>query len=56
MSTKNQKIKCTVNSCKYNDTSNKLCSLDKISISCTCNSNNCKSYKETICGSFETNK
>jgi len=56
MSNKNQTIKCDVNSCKFNDKKNKLCSLDKISISCTCDNDNCHRWEETICGSFETNE
>jgi len=53
MKKKNQKIKCEVDSCKYND-SCKNCSLDEIKVSCNCGNPNCKD--ETICDSFEENK
>lgn len=48
-----QTIKCEVESCKYNDDSNYLCTLDEIDVSCTCNKNNCNNKKETICNSFK---
>lgn len=53
MKKKNQKIKCEVDSCKYND-SCKNCSLDEIKVSCNCGNPNCKD--ETICDSFEEQK
>ena len=49
----NQKIKCDVESCKYNDCGKKLCCLDKINVSCTCDCDSCNSKIETICDSFE---
>lgn len=52
-SSNNQKIKCDVSNCKYNDDTNYLCNLDEIDISCTCNKCQCKNKKETICNSFE---
>lgn len=50
----NQKIKCDVENCKYNDNSDEMCELDEIKVSCDCN--NDKADKEnTICNSFECN-
>lgn len=49
----NQKIKCDVDSCKYNDCSEKRCQLNEIKISCDYRAD-CKD--ETICDSFEKNK
>lgn len=49
---KNQKIKCDVDSCCYNDIDHSLCNLQEIKVcSCNCNDVSCKS--ETICDSFE---
>lgn len=49
----NNKIKCNVNSCEHNNTDNKHCELENISISCICNENECHDCNETICESFE---
>lgn len=48
----NQKIKCDVENCKYNDLSDEMCQLDEIKVSCDCN-NNEADRKDTICKSFE---
>jgi len=48
------KVKCDVESCRHNDS--KLCDLDVLDISCTCDNDNCHRWEETICGSFETNE
>ncbi len=50
----NNKIKCDVNTCTYNNKDNKCCELDSIKISCTCNNDNCDCCEETICQSFES--
>lgn len=55
MNDDNKSIKCDVESCKYNDSTDKYCTLNEIKISCTCNNcNACK--KETICDSFKQRK
>lgn len=50
---KDQKIKCDVESCKYNANDKKLCELDEIKVSCTCDNNDVEEKKDTICQSFE---
>lgn len=50
---KKQTIKCDVESCKYNNTDDKLCDLDEIKVSCICDNDDCRSNDETICDSFE---
>ena len=49
---KNQKINCTVNSCKYNDTKGKRCLLESIVVTPTqdCCS---KQSDESMCSSYE---
>ncbi len=53
MKEKSQKIKCNVESCKYNNEKNCLCNLDSIDVTCTCNKCECKNKVETICNSFK---
>lgn len=53
MKEKNQKIKCNVESCKYNNEKDCLCNLDSIDVTCTCNKCECKNKVETICNSFK---
>jgi hypothetical protein len=54
MAEKNQKIKCDVNHCQYNEES-KVCTLNEIKVSkCDCG---CDGKKEnTLCGSYECRK
>lgn len=47
---KKTSVKCDVETCKHNDS--KLCSLDKLDISCICPGCECHNQKETICRSF----
>lgn len=47
-----QIIKCDVISCKYNNDTEYLCTLEKINVSCTCNKEKCCTKTETICKSF----
>ena len=47
---KETKVKCDVETCKYNKSN--LCNLEILDISCTCNGNECSNRKETICKSF----
>lgn len=50
----NQKINCTVSSCKYNDEENNGCKLQEIQVTpkTKCNS---KKEDESMCGSYENN-
>ena len=48
----NKKIKCDVESCKYNDGED-YCELESIEVTCTCDNCDCKDSKETVCNSFE---
>lgn len=50
---KNQKIKCDVSNCKYNDINDCKCNLDEIKIVCNCQSEMCKNKDLTICDNFE---
>lgn len=51
----NKSIKCDVESCKYNNASDKYCTLNEIKVSATCDGCDAKK-KETICDSFKENK
>lgn len=51
----NKSIKCDVESCKYNNSSDNYCTLNEIKVSATCNGCDAKK-KETICDSFKENK
>lgn len=50
----NNKIKCDVDTCAYNDNGSKCCELDSIKVSCTCNNDECECCEETICQSFKS--
>ncbi len=49
----NENIKCDVDSCDYNNKENGYCELEEISVSCTCNNDECEKNDETICASFK---
>ena len=49
----NEKIKCDVESCKYNNCDDECCELDSIKVSCTCDKDDCCECNETVCESFE---
>ena len=53
---KNQKIKCNVNSCDFNDINCDECTLKQIKVSCSCNNHNVHEKSETICSSFKNSK
>ncbi len=48
----NQKIKCDVESCKFNNCDCQECTLKEIKVSCDCANDEVSSKSETICGSF----
>lgn len=56
--TKNQKIKCNVESCDFNDCKCNECTLKEIEVSCDCDchNNDVKEKSETICQSFKNTK
>ena len=50
-----QKIKCNVHECSYNNIECDLCRLEAIKVSCCyCNDSQCK--EETMCASFKKRK
>lgn len=51
----NQKISCTVESCKYNDQADGLCTLNEIIVTPT-KGYNTKQPDESKCSSYEYNK
>lgn len=51
---KKQKIKCDVDSCKHQNSDDKVCELDEIKVSCTCNNDECECNDETVCESFDS--
>ena len=53
---KNQKIKCDVENCKFNNAEKCECNLEEIEVSCECDGCDCHKTKETICSSFEENE
>ena len=50
----NQKIKCKVESCKFQNDNN--CTLDEIQVGCDCKHNEATKNQETLCRSFECDK
>lgn len=51
---KKQKIKCDVDSCKHQNSDDKVCELDEIKVSCTCNNDECECNDKTVCESFDS--
>ncbi len=49
----NQRINCTVKSCAYNDSVNRMCELDKIVVEPCTNCNNGNPEDESMCGNYE---
>ena len=45
----NKNIKCDVDTCKHNNKDDACCELESITISCTCDNDNCECTEETIC-------
>ncbi len=54
MKKNDQKIKCDVETCKYNNCQKNCCTLEEILVSCDCDDPSCQ--RDTICGSFEKEK
>lgn len=53
---KEQKIKCDVKSCRYNDQKDEMCDLTEIKVGCEPAGNNAESANETsdtVCKSFK---
>lgn len=55
MENKSQKINCEVDSCKFQSSDNKLCTLNEIMVghNNNCDSKNVESKNSTLCDSFE---
>lgn len=51
----NQKIKCTVESCKYNNQEQNMCTLPKIEVR-PVNNCNTENSDETLCSSYDYEK
>lgn len=51
---KNQKIKCNVESCDFQNYD--CCTLKEIQVGCSCGCNDATHDKETLCKSFKCNK
>ena len=49
---KNQKINCTVRSCKYNNSEKALCNLSQINVEPIDDCDSCE-CDESMCGSYE---
>ena len=49
---KNQKINCTVNSCRYNDSDEKTCTLSQITMEPIIDCETC-TPDESMCGCYE---
>lgn len=50
---KNQRIKCNVTSCKFNNESAKMCNLEEILVSYCIGCGNGKAEDESMCDSYE---
>lgn len=53
MEFRNQKIKCTVSSCTYNDCDNALCELKQIEVQACPGCKNGKAKDESMCGNYK---
>ena len=49
----NSNIKCDVTSCENNNCEEGTCQLENVSISCSCDTDDCHDSCETICQSFK---
>lgn len=53
MNNRNQKINCTVGSCKYNNKNYHLCELNQIDVK-ACTGCSTRRADESMCGSYES--
>ncbi len=51
---KSTKVKCDVESCKFQNDEEGICELEEVQISCDCDNDECGCNEETICESFES--
>ena len=49
----NSNIKCDVSSCENNNFEEGTCQLEKVSISCSCDTDKCHEVCESVCQSFK---
>ena len=49
----NQKIKCSVESCSFNNCEEKLCSLEQIEVAACYGCSNGTAQDESMCGSYK---
>ena len=49
----NSSIKCSVDSCKHQDSAKCECELDEIEVVCSCGEDDCTCPSDTACGSYE---
>lgn len=54
MEDNNQKINCTVESCKYNNCNYNLCELQQIEVKACQNCSTGKAEDESMCGSYRS--
>ena len=54
MDDRNQKINCTVESCRYNDCEYNLCELEQIDVKACTNGCTGKPQDESMCGSYRS--
>lgn len=50
----NQKIKCSVTTCKYNDYKEKMCELNQIEVKACPGCTNGKPEDESMCGNYKS--
>lgn len=51
-----QRIMCSVNSCKFNESHDNLCTLDAVQVSAAAKSDSGAPYDETLCASYSSDK
>jgi len=49
----NQKIKCGVESCQFQDEKKSCCTLDEIKVGCDCGCKEAENSDSTVCKSFK---
>ncbi len=56
MEKENQKIKCHVESCEFQNQDSEKCTLDEIEVNCNCDPDEATDKDETICNSFKNSE